>query len=243
MKPSEKRIDRIDQFFKNKLDDHTIAPSENAWTKLEAGLSKKNNVVLWRWAAAVLLMGALITIIYRSQTKTENQPVLAEKKIEKANAESKSTETAQSKSLSQKNESTEAHSNTNNVAMKSSARNNIQPIRSMSEEIQKKESVAVVEYKQPVVENAIEEKIKVEATPKATVASSQQKPIKLEFTLEDLPSVETVATTNEVKNTGLKKVLELAREMKQGEGPLTNLKEKKNELLAHNFITGRERNN
>src|SRR5882762_418315 len=82
MKPSGKQIDRVDQFFKNKLEDHSITPSENAWTKVEAGLSKKNNTVLWRWAAAVLLMGALITIIYQSQKKENTQPVLVEKKTE-----------------------------------------------------------------------------------------------------------------------------------------------------------------
>src|SRR5437899_10228826 len=84
MKPSEKPIDRVDRFFKNKLEDHSITPSEKAWTKVEAGLSKKNNVALWRWAAAVLLMGALISIIYWSQRGAENvEPVLVKKKIEK----------------------------------------------------------------------------------------------------------------------------------------------------------------
>src|SRR5260370_42474144 len=87
MKPSEKPIDRVDQFFKNKLEDHSIAPSENAWTKVEAGLSKKNNVVLWRWAAAVLLMGALITIIYQSQKTEVAQPFLTEKKTEQKSPE------------------------------------------------------------------------------------------------------------------------------------------------------------
>src|SRR5258708_28123578 len=80
MKQSEKPSDRVDQFLKNKLEDHTIAQSENAWAKVEEGLSKKNNAVLWRWAAAVLLMGALITIIYQSR-KENNQPVLAEKNL------------------------------------------------------------------------------------------------------------------------------------------------------------------
>jgi hypothetical protein len=86
-----------------------------------------------------------------------------------------------------------------------------------------------------------EEKINDKATPGPEVASTRQKPIKLEFTLEALPSEETVATTTEEKSTGIKKVLNLAREMKQGEG-LSSLREKKDELLAHNFLTKRERN-
>jgi hypothetical protein len=231
MKPSEKPIDRLDQFFKNKLDDHTIAPSENAWTKVEAGLSKKNSVVAWRIAAAILITGALITTIYLSKRTESDQPVLAQKKIEKEAP--KTTVADQSKTTEQKIELPSAQSKS---TKKSSVKSVVQPTVIPSEEFQKKETIAVNqvvkvnEDTNPVI--AVEEKLKVEATTKATVASSQQKPIKLEFTLEDLPSVETVATTSEVKNTGLKKVLELAREMKEGEGPLTSLKEKKNELFA-----------
>ncbi len=249
MKPSEKPIDRVDQFFKNKLEDHSMAPSENAWAKVEAGLSKKNNVVLWRWAAAALLMGALITIIYSSQRGIGNsQPALAEKKIKKG-----SPVASDPSNLTQpKTESPSQQSSSTFAAKKNSTKSLIQPAKIESEEIQKKETIAVVDHKIKKTEaddmnqgqeakNKIEEKIIAEATPKKEVASTTRKPIKLEFTLEDLPSVETVATTNEVKNTGLKKVLELAREMKQGEGPLTSLREKKNELFAHNFITGKER--
>jgi hypothetical protein len=235
MKPSEKPIDRLDQFFKNKLDDYTIAPSENAWAKVEAGLSKKNNVVAWRIAAAVLITGALITTIYWSQKNTGNdQPAVAQKKIEKA--EPKTSIGNDSKTTEQKVESSVIAGNENVAPKKSSVKSVTQPSLITSEEIQKKEMIATTNQVEKITndmnpEIAVEEKSKVEATPKTTVASSQQKPIKLEFTLDD-SSVETVATTNEVKNTGLKKVLELAREMKEGEGPLTSLKEKKNELFA-----------
>ena len=241
MKPSEKPMDRLDQFFKNKLDEHAIAPPENAWAKVEAELSKKNNAVVWRLAAAILITGALITIIYWSQRTTENdKPVFAQKKIEKT--EPAPTNKDHSKTPDQKMESLTVLNKTA-AAEKPSGKNVVQPKVISSEEIQRKETVAVNHVENAVEDNKIvvEEKIKAEATPKVTVASSQQKPIKLEFTLEDLTSVETVATPSEVKNSGLKKVLELAREMKEGEGPLSNLKEKKNELFARNFITGKER--
>jgi len=242
MKQSEKQIDRVDQFFKNKLEDHSIAPSENAWAKVEAGLSKKNNVVLWRWAAAVLLMGALITIIIYQSQKTENtQPAMAEKK----NEEKKSDPTKQKKAL------TATTGVTKSAPAKKKSPPGAQQIKVLPE-IQKEESVAKEDLNKKqvredvnqeaiaVVKNKIEEKTKPEATAKREVASSQQKPIKLEFTLED-PSVETVATTSEEK-TGLKKVLELAREIKQGEGPVNNWREKKNELFARNFINGKTKN-
>src|SRR5258707_4949475 len=266
MKPSEKPIDRVDQFFKNKLEDHTIAPSENAWAKVEEGLSKKNNVVLWRWAAAVLMMGALITIIYQLR-KENNQPVLAEKNLPAGKAgieKEKSIAPAETKKMSAEpitKKVVREDTNHGVDANHGEAKKVNQRIKAMPKEIQKEESVAVVEEQNKkladtnisqgiVAEDKVvredtnqeNQKIKGEATPQQKVASTQQKPIKLEFTLEALPSEETVATTNEVKATGIKKVLNLARDMKQGEGPMSNLREKKDELFAHNFITGKERN-
>jgi len=64
------------------------------------------------------------------------------------------------------------------------------------------------------------------------VSSKFVKPIKLEFTLEDLPSEQPVATVNEERSSGLKKVWEMAREVKNGEGPV---REMKNELFALSF--------
>src|SRR5260221_10566584 len=214
MKPSEKPIDRVDQFFKNKLEDHTIAPSENAWAKVEEGLSKKNNVVLWRWAAAVLLMGALITIIYQSK-KENNQPVLAEKNLPAGKAgieKGKSIAPTETKKMNAEaitkkvvREDTNHGEKTNHGedTNHGEAKKVNQRIKDLSKEIPKEKSVAVVEEQNKkladanisqriiaeekvvredtnhgVVEN---QKIKVEATPQQKVASSKQKPIKLEF--------------------------------------------------------------
>lgn len=279
MKPSEKPIDRVDKFFKNKLEDHTMAPSENAWAKVEAGLSKKNNVVLWRWAAAVLLTGALISIIYQSR-KENNQPVLAEKNLPAGKAgieKEKSIASTETKKISAEpsarkvvredtnhgeakrvvredtNHGDSEDTNHGEDADHGQAKKVNQRVKTLPKEIQKDESVAVTEEQNKkladkninqgiVAEEKMVRENKNQATPEQKVASTQQKPIKLEFTLEDLPSEEKVATTNEVKSSGIKKVLQLARDMKQGEGPMSGLREKKDELLAHNFITGKERN-
>ena len=55
---------RLDQLFKNKLSDHTLTPSVNAWDRVKDSLAKKNNRPLMvRMAAAVLLAGALTTTL------------------------------------------------------------------------------------------------------------------------------------------------------------------------------------
>ena len=50
----------LDEFFREKLTDHSVVPPAGAWQRVEAGLAKKNNGFLWlRWAA-VFLLGALV---------------------------------------------------------------------------------------------------------------------------------------------------------------------------------------
>ena len=97
------------------------------------------------------------------------------------------------------------------------------------------ESVATVEKNKSSLvitsEDKPEEKIKPEATPAATIASTRQKSIKLEFTLEDFSSAPPEATV-EAKSSGLKKVWDLAREVKNGDRPVRDIK---NELFAFNF--------
>ena len=90
------------------------------------------------------------------------------------------------------------------------------------------------EDKEPSFAEASEDKEKInsKATPPTTITSTRQKPIKLEFTLEDFSSEQPVATVNEEKSSGLKKVWDLAREVKNGDGPVHEIK---NELFALNF--------
>jgi len=217
---------QIDKFFKDKLDSHVIAPPDGAWAKVEANLPKKNNVMAWRLAAAIVLTGALITAIYLSQrSENHQQPVLATGKSLKQKGNKPVVQLPKRKEKKQ-------------AASKVPPSIGIVPI-----EIQKTEqSLPTEEVISTSKENINEEKINTQATVTAKVASPTQKPIKLEFTLEDISSEEVVATTTEVKNSGFKKVLELAREAKQGEGPIGGLREIKNELFARNFMKGKTKN-
>lgn len=264
MKSSEKRIEKIDQLFKNKLDDHSIAPSENAWARVEAELSKKNRlwlgtprpVLFWRMAAAVFLAGALLSVVYWSQiggeaekVSAKKSPTLNDSKKEAAqtpaNPTANSGQVAQQKNAVKQKEAVNHLASKKGVAKKEAAQHE-QPSESKKKMIEiEKELAQVYTVKLDHVDAnqgaTKEEKIKDQATQQAQVASIKQKPIKLEFTLEALPSEETVATTTEEKTTGIRKVLNLAREVKQGDG-LGSLREKKDELLAHNFLTKKERN-
>jgi len=75
---------KVDKFFKDKLESHSVAPPDGAWAKVESNLSKKNNVIAWRIAAAILLMGTLITaIIWSQQNSVVEKNELAQSPIKK----------------------------------------------------------------------------------------------------------------------------------------------------------------
>jgi glucan-binding YG repeat protein len=236
---------KIDQFFKDKLEGHVLPPSEEAWAKVEATLSKKNNIAVWRIAAAMLLTGALITVIIWSQQPADkNQRAIAANPSSKDSAIRKK-ETPQGSSVDKK-------ASVKSLPKKLFITPVTPPVIPHEEKanksftpaeprhvdnnfLPKEEAVSVTDQNISNTKSSeakAEEITTQEATPSTTIASTHQKSIKLEFTLDDFPSSPSVATVGEVKTTGLKKVWELAREVKNGDGPV---REMKNELFALNF--------
>lgn len=224
---------KIDQFFKDKLAGHTLPPSEEAWAKVEANLSKKNNVAAWRIAAAIIIAGALITAILWSQHSGADRPAIAAKQLQKDPSTKENTAPQNSSDEKKKREALPHQSyvsadhraptqhklpNRNGVVTQDAPPAELKPAPA--------ESVATVEKFDQ------EEKKNQDATPPVAIASTHQKPIKLEFTLEEFSSEPPVATAGEEKPSGLKKVWELAREVKNGDGPVRDIK---NEIFALNF--------
>src|SRR5882672_9915931 len=71
---------RLDQLFKDKLADHTLAPPASAWDRVRAGLSKKNDTPLvLRLAAAFLVVSVLTgTLMWlASRERQSNSPTLS----------------------------------------------------------------------------------------------------------------------------------------------------------------------
>ncbi len=237
---------KIDQFFKDKVEGHSLSSSEESWAKVEANLSKKNNAAVWRIAAAILIAGALISVIIWSQRNSEkNQPVISTKKSPKektikekpvlqlSSIEKKANSNSTSpRSVSSQTESKIPRPNLNLPQTEKSDQRNKQESDMWSVKTQTMAVEASEDKPAKASEDKEKEKIKSEATQPAAIASTKQKPIKLEFTLEDFFSQENAAALNEEKNSGLKKVWNLAREVKNGEGPVREIK---NELFALNF--------
>ena len=251
---------KIDQFFKDKLGGHTLPPSEDAWTKVEANTSKKNSIVGWRIAAAILITGALISVIAWSQLDSKNNELILAAKKSKNNS-SKENPAPQISQVEKKTNSNPPKSELSLTSKKPSVKSLPPSPRFVSRQTESKSNQkesdenktwsvktpstakVVDENKSPFTAAFVEtsavkkasrdkEKLNTEATPSATIASTKRKPIKLEFTLEEFSIEQPVATVSEEKNSGLKRVWNLALEVKNGDGPVHEMK---NELFAFSF--------
>ena len=228
---------RIDQLFKEKLSDHKVAPSAEAWTKVQTGLSKKNKfLIVWRMAAVFALFGALIsTWYYLRNDETITSTQLAEKKeitippkvvIEKRSelvtegAKTTIAQTPKSESGKRRNEKSEVKKQIENSTYQNIAVEN---------ELQKK----------------VEDKAMVAEEDLIALSVKKEKPIVIEFTLESIskePIIE-VAQTNEAESSGLKKILETALDVKNGDSDLGIIRDAKNQLFALDFKKDKTKRN
>lgn len=224
---------RIDQLFKEKLGEHKVAPSAEAWEKVQAGLVKKNKrVIVWRLAAVLALFGASVGAWY-------------------FNLEDGHGRTNQ---LTQTNEVTQPENKTNEqpkefvvqevkpaiakATKKSNWKNNIPYNETTEKQVDHtNENTAV--NQQLVEEQVIAEPVLITQTTK------QEKPIVIEFTLETVtkPLVKEVVQNSQEENSGLKKILEAAIDMKNGDSDLGIIRDTKNQLFALDFRKDKPKRN
>jgi len=225
---------RTDQLFKDKLRDHRLPPSAEAWSKVEAGLSKKNNlVILWRAAAVFVLFGLLTGTWLYWQSGQQDQP---QQLVTKPSGTNNS---GLDEPLIAQHEKEE---NTTQVAAVEKTKH-IKKIKSkITEETQKK----IVE---PIPnENLLIEKMELVADSKKIpieTLEKLEKPIVIEFTLAPIPTRTLVAQAdgNDDKNNGFEKILDKARDIKNGDSEWGSLRDVKNELFALDYRKDKTKRN
>lgn len=217
-------MSRLDQLFKNKLADHSREPSQDAWSRVKAGQSKKNNGIIWfRWAAGLLVAGILVGTIYwltSRPTPASVQPIAAQESTKVDTLAKRRQDAPRPTRAEQKTQTTSKHAPLNTPM--DSAR---QIIPVVVEEKQVAE-VTPVDQLIPTKENAIE-------TNAARVP--QEKTIVLEYRLDRVPTqAPSEPSLASKEKSGLQKVIELAREAKNGESSIS-LRQAKDEIFALNF--------
>ncbi len=220
----------IDQLFKEKLEHHAQTVPATAWSKIEAALPKKNNIIIWwRLAAVLALFGVLVSAIYwlQSNDKENTQPVLTNKKVELPQASDNKDLPIDKGGAYQERKSLAENTKLNPIARKKEiSRKPITDKIGPTEVLPEKTEVSTEFVLQPIQETV--------------VVAKAEKPIVLEFTLEPIDA--HVAARAEEKNSGLRKLWATAKDLKNGESTF-DLQDFKENLFAHNSKKDKTKNN
>jgi hypothetical protein len=220
---------RIDQLFKKKLGDHRLPPSSEVWSKIESGLSKKNNtVILWRAAAVLILCGFFISAWFYWKSTQDRIQQLATQQVDTLDTAPKTQALIEAVDMEDHKDQSAVNNKSTQITRKK--------ITSLKIEEAVNESTILKETETELI--PVLESVSVETVAKA------EKPIVIEFTLDPVPTSKLVAKATEVEKTnGLKKVLDKAIDLKNGEGDLGSLRDAKNELFALDFRKDKTKRN
>ncbi len=228
---------RIDQLFKDTLGEYHISPSEEAWGKIQSGLPKKNKMAItWRLAAVFVLFAILMGSWFLGDNSTSNDP----------------TKVVTTNNMAVPDKSQAAKSTEPVVESESPKPNHRANAASSKKIIESHDANEGIEYtkqkniasRDTEIVTDIDDREIAAATIQIVQKVKEEKPIVIEFRLEPV-SKNAVASGNLdiVENSGLKKLLEVAREVKNGDSDLGVIRETKNQLFALDFRKDRLKRN
>ncbi|HMJ67835.1 MAG TPA: hypothetical protein VK508_03015 [Cyclobacteriaceae bacterium] len=211
---------KVDKLFKEKLEAHTLQPSAQAWEKIESHLSKKNKMVVWlRIAAAIALLGLLTFAAL-------NWGIYKTPKTELVKQEIKPQENPTIVPGEKKEEEKQ-------VAEAPAPMKKQKPERVVAPVVPVEQEVAIVEEK---INTSLTDRTDQELEKKQEPEKKAEKPITLVYSLptikKEAPAEPVVAET---KKTGLERVLEIAKEVKNADNPLGDLRDAKDDIFAFEF--------
>lgn len=214
---------KVDKLFKDKLEQHSLPPSAQAWEKVEAHLGKKNKMVVWRAAAALVLVGSVTFMILNWDRETP-------KEIAKTEHQESGDKSQQSQIKSQE---TEVRSQDNEKGKQPAPERSVVKKKS----VVKQADPVITEQQLAIVEQPDKLPLTNSGETVTTPEIKKEKGITLTYTLPSIkkeqPAVEVAQ--EEIRKTGMQRVLEIAREVKNGDSPLAELREAKDDIFALDF--------
>jgi hypothetical protein len=238
-----------DKLFREKLESLSRPAPVSAWSRVEAELNKKKDKNLWLKIAASLLVLAVAAVFLwtsRSAEQTINRVAENPVKTQKPVLKKEETPEQSAITLPEKEEPSTA-----------SVKKAVAPVK---KKMKKAESVPVLETspQEMVAEVLLSQKEKNEMTENSIVPAEEETLIAQSITEEAagvtlVYSVEEVnakyldkkslaqATSGEKKPSTLRKLLDKAYDLKHNQDPFGDLRQKKNEILALNFRSEKQR--
>lgn len=248
-----------DKLFREKLEGFQKTVPAGAWNNVEARLNKKKHKGLWLKVAASLLLMALVTFLLwpdkmqtnqpkqLSQTDIEKESVVPEKKAEPLTEQpaadpkkaDRNTATITKEPVSKRKAKTKKKDTNRSLQHNAATSQQVTTIEKQEEKIlQSQKEVAASQA--------------VETLPGETLMASNKNAYEDEGVTLIL-SAEQVnekylnkkslaqATTDDKKTSTLRKLLDKAYDLKHNQDPLGDLRQKKNEILALNFRSEKQR--
>ncbi len=241
---------RIDKFFESKLSEHTIEPDAKVWSQIAANLPKKNKGIIWlRAAAGIAVAGLALMLWFYSGTNQaidnslvhESNDAEALRDIPKPQAAPVTKEEGQPIDEQKRAPLMAAQNNTRkySIAEKTEARSSV--VKTDLKVDDKSKEVTQIDRGAEVVVNGDV----VDLTASPAVSKETSKPIVIVYELPDVTKMESpydIDLTPQ-KKSGIKKVLEIANDVRTGESPIAGLRQAKEEIFAFNFKKEDKNNN
>ncbi len=240
-----------DKLFREKLEGFQKPAPASAWDKIEKNLNNKSPKGLWWKIAASLLLLAVATYVLWPKGSQSTENSIATKKAE----ETKSIATPKEEQVKKEKPAPEQ---TPITPLESSQENNVAKVNKekyqSTEKIQEskitiEESVANIET--PLNEIIPTTETKTEIVEIATVDINATTRIKDEYitlivTADEAnkyltKNTNTQATSDVKKTSSLRKLLKKASDLTNDQRPLADLRQKKDEILALNFDSKKQR--
>lgn len=246
---------RIDKFFESKLSQHAIEPDAKAWSRIAANLPKKNNAVIWfRAAAGIAIAGLALMLWFYSGTDNAIDNKLAQNASDNAKNEEVTNEVAAKTKeiLSSKEElnPTKNQQQPPQIAAQNNTKKRSIDKKTETDEPDTKAEMKLEEQTKAVAQLELEE-IKMEQVENIDLTTSTinkteaNKPIVIVFELPEVTKKKDPFDLDLTpqKKSGIKRVLEIANDVRTGEGPIAGLRQAKEEIFALNFKKEDKNNN
>jgi len=230
--------DQPDKLFRQKLENYQRPAPQDAWGRIEKGISKKNNKVMWLKIAASLLLIVVAFFAVKSILKKDEVDTITYESIE---SQQPMPHTPKSQEVQPEAESItqEEKLNTENHVA-----NSLKVTKDYTEGAFKHQEEPV-EKRIPETElKPSQDEVTEIIAPLSTqeeVATTENKGFKLiieadEVNQKYLNKGSLVhATSGEENPSGIKKLLDKAQDLKNNQDPIGDLRQMKNEIFALNF--------
>lgn len=208
-------MNAMDQLFREKLQEHSIPPGMQAWDRVTSAMMRKKSTLWYRWAAVLVIGASVATTIWWTRTPNEiaktssasDQQPLATRQVPQTSKASPTLKKKEEKKFA-----------------KAIEKKTPQP--ASPSEAEALDEVIVTTL--PVGEIAISESEPVSDP----VPSSSEKSMVLVYTLDPVVTAEHSVPEEVRKESSLNKVMDFARNVKNGESVIGDLKEAKLEFFA-----------